>query len=343
MKVTTKDILKLLEQNEGKPVSGESIAKHFGITRGAVWKHIKNLKEEGYNINSASHRGYELRAGMEVLNSLDINKYLHDKENGYRGNIEIDIEVRDEVSSTNLILKEKASNGEKEGKILIAKRQKIGRGRLGRKFFSPKNGIYLSFILRPSLALKDSVYLTTIAAVAVVDAINDVTGKQVKIKWVNDIYLDGRKICGILTEGSTDLENGRLSYAVVGIGINISKPENEKIPDELKDIIGFLCEEEEIRDGLMNRLVAKIIKNYFNYYEALPSKDFMKKYRDYQLLIGKEIFVIRPNEEKKAMVTGLDDEARLLVEFEDGSKEAIFTGEVSVRELEDIGKKPKFN
>ena len=337
-------VLELLEESRGKAVSGERLAEMLGISRTAVWKHIKALKEKGYEISSGSNRGYELIESIDVFSTKSVMDELADEAGGYTGRIGIEIEVRDEVTSTNALLKDMAAKGALEGRVLIAKRQTEGRGRLGRNFFSPKNGIYLSILLRPDMDFREAMLLTTIAAVAVVEAVREVTGRDTGIKWVNDVYLEGRKICGILTEAATDVENGRLSYAVVGIGVNITKPSEEDIPDELKDIAGFIYDDKEPPKGVMSRLSAAIVKHYFNYYEKLPEHSFMESYKKHQILINKDIFVITPEGKKKARAYGVDDEARLLVEYEDGKEEALFTGEVSIREVGNEKKNmPKFN
>ena len=336
-------VLELLEESRGKAVSGERLAEMLGISRTAVWKHIKALKEKGYEIGSGSNRGYELIESIDVFSTKSVMDELADEARGYTGRIGIEVEVRDEVTSTNALLKDMAAKGALEGRVLIAKRQTEGRGRLGRNFFSPKNGIYLSILLRPDMDFREAMLLTTIAAVAVVEAVREVTGRDTGIKWVNDVYLEGRKICGILTEAVTDVESGRLSYAVVGIGVNITKPSEDAFPDELKDIAGFVYDDEEPPKGVMSRLSAAIVKNYFKYYEKLPEHRFMESYKKYQILINKDIFVITPEGKKKARAYGVDDEARLLVEYEEGGKEALFTGEVSVREAGDERKNmPKF-
>ena len=341
---TADKILDLLEKNKGKAISGERLAEVLGISRAAVWKHIKALKEEGYEISSVSNRGYELLETGDVFSTESIMQELTDKENGYNGKIKLEAEVRDEVTSTNALLKDMAAEGADEGRALIAKKQTAGRGRLGRNFFSPKNGIYLSILLKPDMDFREAMLLTTIAAVAVVEAVREVTGKDTGIKWVNDVYLEGKKICGILTEAVTDVENGKLSYAVVGIGVNITRPSDENFPEELRDIAGFIYDGEEPPKGIMSKLAASIIKKYFKYYEKLPEHSFMESYKQHQILLNKKIFVITSESSKKARVKGVDDEARLLVEYEDGKEEALFTGEVSIREVGSEKKNmPKFN
>ena len=341
---TADKIIELLEENKGNTISGEKLAQTLNISRAAVWKHIKNLKEDGYVINAINNKGYELLEKSGVFSTKSVMEELADEENGYKGRIKLEAEVKDEVTSTNALLKDMAAAGADEGRVLIAKKQTAGRGRLGRNFFSPKNGIYLSMLLKPSIDFREAMLLTTIAAVAVVEAVREVTGKDTGIKWVNDVYLGGKKICGILTEAVTDVENGRLSYAVVGIGLNITRPSEENFPEELRDIAGFIYDEEEPPKGVMSKLTAAIIKNYFKYYEKLPEHSFMESYKKHQTLLNKDIVVITSDTSKKAKVKGVDDEARLLVEYEDGTEEALFTGEVSVREAgSEEQNMPKFN
>lgn len=331
MNKTALEILKILEESRGEAVSGERIAKMVHITRSAVWKNINSLKKAGFLINSTNNKGYELTAENDIFHETSIYGALSDLK-GEKINTLLDIEVLEEVTSTNTLLKEEARAGAKEGRVLVAKRQTLGRGRLGRSFFSPKKGIYLSFVLRPAISFRESLLLTTIGAVAVTEAVKEVTGKIAGIKWVNDVYLEDKKICGILTEAEADVENGSLSYAVVGIGLNLTEPD-EGLSEELKDVAGFIYGKEDCPKGTMARLVAAILRNYFYYYEKLPEPAFMEAYRNSQILVGKDIFVFSADEKKLATVLGVDDEARLLVKYPDGREEALFTGEVSVREV----------
>lgn len=338
MNKTAEEILKILEKNIGRAVSGEQIGEELNLTRSAVWKNINRLKKEGYHILSTNNKGYELSADNDIFTAESIYESI-EKEGDFLITTGLDISVMDEVGSTNTLLKEEARKGAKEGRVLVAKKQTEGRGRLGRSFFSPKKGVYLSFILRPNISFRESLLLTTIAAVAVTEAVKEVTGKAAGIKWVNDVYLDGKKICGILTEAEADVENGSLAYAVVGIGINITEPD-EGVSDELKDIAGFLYGKEACPKGILAKLTAAVIQKYFYYYERLPNNYFMDVYRKNQILLGKEIYVISSDVKKKAKVLGVDEEARLLVEYEDGKKESLFTGEVSVREVGKEGSNP---
>ena len=239
-----------------------------------------------------------------------------------------------ETGSTNTDLKEMARHGAAEGTVLVAERQTGGKGRMGRSFFSPKSGLYMSFIIRPQNAFSAGLY-TTMAAVATAEAISEVCGKEVGIKWVNDLFYRDRKICGILVEGETGA--GGIDFAIVGIGINLSDPEGGW--GEIAEIAGSLYGAVEPPAGVRKALAKTIVERYFAHYDALPDRGFLKEYASRMFLIGKEVRIIPFGEtgegisQKKALVTGIGNDAELLVKNDDGTEEAIFTGEVSVKML----------
>ena len=211
MSVADKD-LELLE-NANHPFSGEEMAQQLGITRNSVWKAVGKLKEQGYEIEAATNRGYRLVSEKNVLTPQGVRRLL----TGPARRCAID--VQDSVTSTNTLLKQIAEHGGAEGMVLIAHQQTQGKGRLGRAFFSPKGtGLYLSVLLRPRFSAEEALSITTAAAVAVAQAIDAVTGEYPQIKWVNDVYLRGRKVCGILTEAAVDFESSGLHYAILEIG-----------------------------------------------------------------------------------------------------------------------------
>ena len=218
MSNTKSQVLELLTENSGKFFSGEEIATELGVSRNAVWKAVNSLKFEGYKIEAVKNKGYALSSTTDVISVKGIKKYLKS---------DLDIEVYKEVTSTNTMLKERGSQGAKEGQVIIANMQTAGRGRIGRTFHSPSDtGIYMSILLRPTdLIPQDAVKITTLAAVCACEAIENVSGKSAAIKWVNDIFMDGLKVCGILTEAAMSLESGNLDYVVLGIGLNAYEPE----------------------------------------------------------------------------------------------------------------------
>lgn len=316
-------ILFLFETNRGVYLSGERIADELGISRAAVWKAVKKLKEEGYSIHAIPNRGYCLSSETDILSSQGIQKYL--KEEAQR----LEIHVSPVVDSTNSMVWKKADEGAQDGYVLAANEQITGRGRTGRYFFSPKGtGVYLSILLRPQgYGANQALQITTLAAVAVCEAIEEVSGKHPGIKWVNDIFLDGRKICGILTEASFGMESGLLDYAVLGVGINVYRPEMG-FPEELRNTAGFLFEKS--KKDLKNRLAASFLHHFMTAYAGNDKTEYIRKYREYSFLVEKEIDVLQGNEKRRAFVRDIDEECRLVVEYGDGRVEALSYGEVSI-------------
>jgi len=316
-------VLKILEENRGCYINGARLADELYVTRSAVWKAIKALQKDNYRIEAIPNRGYRLLPDNDIVSAESISPYLKPSATHYQ------LEVRHSVGSTNTIAKEMAAKGAKEGTVIIALEQTHGRGRMGRSFYSPKgSGIYLSVILRPKLSIEDSLLITTCAAVAVARAIETVAAVEAQIKWVNDIYLAGKKVCGILTEASLDFESGGLEYAVVGIGINIAAA---GFPDEIKDIAGSIFSEKPKDKPVSSMLVAEILNNISEMASAITDKKYLDEYRKRSFLIGKDIYIIRGSQIIKARAVDIDDQARLVVEYEDHTKEALNSGEVSVR------------
>lgn len=321
-------VLIKLETNRGISISGAKLAKELYVSRNAIWKAIKSLQDEGYFINAVTNKGYCLTDSNDILSAQSIIKYLKDETKDLR------LEVFKTVSSTNTVLKNAAEAGESEGKVIIAEEQTGGRGRMGREFYSPPDtGIYMSILLRPTITAMESLFITTAAAVAVARAIETVAGCTASIKWVNDIYCYGKKVCGILTEGALDLENGKLKYAVLGIGINVIPPK-EDFPDELKKIATAIFKDNDYTADGKSRLAAQVLNHFWSYYESLEQRKFMEEYRRRSFILGKEINIIAGDVTKKAIALGIDDECRLIVREEDETINALSSGEVSIRTTE---------
>lgn len=239
------------------------------------------------------------------------------------------IKYRECVTSTNTILKQMAQNGEKEGLLLVASQQTAGKGRLGRTFSSQKGtGVYFSLLLRPDLKPADSLLITTCAATATAKAIEEISGKNTAIKWVNDIYMNDRKVAGILTESSFDAEKGKLAYAVLGIGINICFDE---IPHEIKDIAGAVFNKDEVIPDAAAKIIGRTVDIFLDDYKTLTEKNFLPFYIERDYLKNQHIRVIKPTGERDAVAKGIDDDFRLLVTYTDGTKEYLSTGEVSAK------------
>ncbi len=235
-----------------------------------------------------------------------------------------------EIDSTNRYVKELASSGAPEGTVVIAKKQSAGRGRLGRSFFSPEEkGIYMSILLRPELELQRAVLITSMAAVAVANAIERVSGLNAQIKWVNDIFVNQKKVCGILTEAGIDGENGSLEYAVLGIGVNVGFME---FPEELKEIATSVSNECGIEIN-KEALIEEILKELERWYPTLWNGEFLKESKARSILLGKEILVIDASVSGgsyEAKAVDLDEMGHLIIERK-GKKELLNSGEVSIR------------
>ena len=241
---------------------------------------------------------------------------------------DINITVLETVNSTNKYLKQKAVSGALEGEIVIADSQTGGRGRFDRKFFSPSDcGIYMSMLLKPVFPASDAVLITAAAAVAVADACEALCDKKAEIKWVNDIYIDKRKVCGILTEGAVNSKGG-FDWAVLGIGINAFLPDGG-FDSEISEIAGAVFDKKA--ENLRNRLCAEVIDRFFKFYKELDKKTFLEVYRERSLVIGREITVIKNEKSEKALALDIDDNCRLLVEFEDNSQGFLSSGEISIK------------
>jgi len=257
--------------------------------------------------------------------NMNIKRYLNESKDFY------DISVFDVLDSTNTTLKEAARKGEKKGKVIIAKEQTMGRGKMNRSFFSPKDsGIYMSILLRADMELCDAVFITAMTAVAVSEAIESVSKEEAKIKWVNDIYCKGRKVCGILTESGVNLDSGKADYSVVGIGINLKQAEGG-FPDDILHIAGAVFDENGYTEDKKEKIIAEVLERLYKYYLKLGERTFIEKYKERSNLIGKEITVTNGNEIKKATAIRIDDDCRLVVKYDNGDEEALFSGDVSIK------------
>lgn len=313
-------VLDILNGCEGF-VSGEAIADSLQVSRTAVWKSIMKLKSLGYSIDSSTNKGYRLVSGKN-LTEAGIRKYLHSSE--------IDFDIRHSVTSTNTVLKREAESGRKEGYVVVADTQSTGRGRAEREFYSPEDtGVYLSILLRPQVPVESALYITAAAAVAVAEAVEVLTGERVGIKWVNDIFINDKKVCGILTEASVDMECGKLNYAILGIGVNVFEPKGGF--GQLKEIAGALFPYSENSADRKCQAAAYVIDNFMKYYCCLQEKFFFDEYKKRLFILGREIYVIRENTVRSAVAVDMDESFRLLVKYENGEMEYISSGEVSTK------------
>ena len=317
---------KILEENKGKNISGEEIAKKLNISRTSIWKAINALRSEGYTINAVTNKGYSLATNTDFISKEGISLYLNNEYSN------IDIYTYKLVSSTNDVAKTLALNGAKHGTVIISEEQSVGKGRLGRVFYSPANtGIYMSIILRPNLTAMDSVLITTSASVAICNAIQKVTGIECQIKWINDIYLNNKKVGGILTEASTNFESGTIDYLILGIGLNFNKPK-ESFPKELETIASSLFSN---NNGNINRniLCAEIVNNILSMIPQIKSYDFISEYKKRSIILNNEIVYISAGVSSIGKAIDINNDGSLVVKHDDGSIKVLNSGEVTIRRL----------
>lgn len=318
------EVLNELKKHENTYISGQELCQKLGVSRTAVWKHIKGLKEAGYEIESVSNRGYCLKGTPDVLGKEELMTEL---ETTWIG---AEIHYYDTIDSTNLEAKRLAEQGAPHGTLVVADCQNQGRGRRGRAWTEQKGtGIAMSLVLRPEIPVECSSMLTLVTALAVAEGIKDAAKVDVQIKWPNDIILHGKKVCGILTELSAQMDE--LNYVIVGIGINVNI---ESFPEEVKDVATSLFIEQRMK---INRglLVCKVLKFFEDYYkEFVETGDLSKVMDEYnELLIhrNKPITIVRQNQKQEVLSLGIDQKGELMVEDASHEVYTVISGEVSIR------------
>ncbi len=312
---TKSRVLSFLAKNSGAWVTGESLASSLGVTRAAVWKAVSSLRENGHLIEAASRRGYRFRPENDVLSEEAMAPFLKARPAGIR--------IYDTLESTNTEAKKLALNGAAEGTFVFADGQSAGRGRKGRGFYSPAGtGVYMSAVLRPETTVKEALTITGAAAVAVCRAIEAVFPCETSIKWVNDIMLNGRKVCGILTEAAADFESGSVESVVLGIGVNFCTV----FPEYLEKTACSLAERPE-PGRTRNRLAAELINSVL----SMDSDGFIDEYRRRSAVSGRPVEVTEAGRSYTAFACGIDERCGLMVKLGDGSLRTLRSGEVSVR------------
>lgn len=313
----------MLRESEGY-LSGQQICDTFQVSRTAVWKVINQLKEDGYQIEAVRNKGYHIVESPDTVNKEAVKSFLKTNWAGQN------LLYYEETDSTNTQAKRLGEEGAVHGTLVVAGRQSAGKGRRGKMWTSPPgSSIYMSILLRPEMPPDKAPMLTLVMAYAAALAIQDQEEIGAKIKWPNDLVLNKKKICGILTEMSAEVDY--INYVVIGIGINAN---TESFPAELADTATSL--RIESGDAVCRaRLIAGVMERFEQCYEAfIEAGDlapFVDGYNDILVNCNREVRILEPGRERNAISGGIDNAGRLLVEYEDGTTEAIFAGEVSVR------------
>lgn len=318
-----KKILNILKKYEGEYVSGEKLSEELGITRAGIWKHMKSLKEAGYEIESVSNKGYKLIGTPDKIDEEEVAPFLKTKYIGRTFN------HHEEIDSTNTEAKRECAKNVIEGMVVTAEAQTKGKGRLGRQWESPKStGIWMSVVLTPDISPVLAPKTTIIGAAAVYSALKDM-GINAGIKWPNDIVVEGKKVCGILTEMNAEIE--RINYIILGIGINVNMDE---FPGELKEKATSLKVQlsEEVSRKELTAKVLNYLEYYYDLFKSTGSiKEVINICRKGSVLLGKEVRVINGGKETICTAVDIDEDGELIVKHEDGTLHKVLSGEVSVR------------
>ena len=320
---TKNQLLSYLKERKGDWVSGEFLSNKIGVSRSAIWKHICKLKEECYVIESSPKKGYLLQKSSHMLLPHEIRERLDTKVSGKR-----DIVYFKETDSTNTRAKDLAGNGAPEGTLVVCEKQTKGRGRKGRNWFSPsEQGIYLSLILRPTISLGEAPMITLLTAAAVAETILSLTQLEVKIKWPNDILVNGKKIAGILTEISTEMD--AIDYIVVGLGMNVNTP---SFPGDIREkATSVFIETGKHFPRVL--LIGEYLKWHEKYYEILNKVGFepiIQRWKELTNIIGHQIIVEMIDKKYVGEVQGIDKDGVLILRDNQGTSHRIISGDVTL-------------
>lgn len=313
----------MLRESDGY-VSGQELCEKLGVSRTAVWKAINGLKEKGYQVEAVRNRGYRIIESPDILTKEELSSMIDTEWAGQT------IYYFDQIDSTNIRAKQLGEEGVPHGTLIVAGQQNAGRGRRGRTWESPPGvSIYMSIVLRPEMAPVKAPMLTLVMALSAADSLKECTGLDVQIKWPNDIVLNGKKLAGILTEMSTEMEY--INHVVIGVGINVN---TGQLPEELEEKATSL----RLETGRIIRrseIIASIMKefegNYQLFIETQGLRQMQEKYNSLLINREKEVRILGVKEEYAAYALGINEKGELLVRRDNGEIEAILAGEVSVR------------
>ena len=311
---TRDEVLNQLRKAGEAGVSGQILAEALNVSRTAVWKAIRSLEAEGYEIEGTQNRGYVLRRDRDVLSAEELETMLPGLE----------ISVLPTVDSTNNEAKRRIAAGLDKPFLVTAEEQTAGRGRQGKSFYSPPGtGIYFTLVVHPGIPVRDAVSVTTMSSVAVCRAIRKLTDLKPEIKWVNDLYWKGKKCCGILVEAVSDFETGITTSLLIGIGVNLT---TKDFPSSLPNATAL-----DIKGVSRDRLIAEIVRELLYETADLRSRTYLEDYRAWSCVLGKRIDYYRNGEKKTATAVEIADNGGLVVEDENGMRTTLESGEITVR------------
>lgn len=317
------EILRLLRSADGY-ISGQELCNRFGVSRTAVWKAINQLKEAGYEIEAQQNKGYKLMAAPDLMTEAEIKSLMHTEW------VAKEVLYFDTIDSTNTKAQELAEKGYPSGTLVVADKQESGRGRRGRSWVSPSGtGIFMTLMIKPDINPNNASMLTLVAALAVAKAITSVTGEEAMIKWPNDIVVNGKKVCGILTEMNAQFDY--INHIVVGIGINVH---NESFPEEISQMASSLMIEAGGKRFHRAQIIAETMSYFEQYYDTfLKTQDLSALVREYDELLvnrNKSVRVLDPKEPFDGKAMGITPKGELIVDTWE-SRKLVSSGEVSVR------------
>lgn len=317
------EILRLLRSADGY-ISGQELCNRFGVSRTAVWKAINQLKEAGYEIEAQQNKGYRLMAAPDLMTQAEIKSLLHTDW------VAKEVLYFDTIDSTNTKAQELAEKGYPSGTLVVADKQESGKGRRGRSWVSPSGtGIFMTLMIKPDINPNNASMLTLVAALAVAKAITSVTGEEAMIKWPNDIVVNGKKVCGILTEMNAQFDY--INHIVVGIGINVH---NESFPEEISQMASSLMIEAGGKRFHRAQIIAETMSYFEQYYDTfLKTQDLSALVREYDKLLvnrNKSVRVLDPKEPFDGKAMGITSKGELIVDTWE-SRKLVSSGEVSVR------------
>lgn len=317
------EILRLLRSADGY-ISGQELCNRFGVSRTAVWKAINQLKEAGYEIEAQQNKGYRLMAAPDLMTEAEIKSLMHTEW------VAKEVLYFDTIDSTNTKAQELAEKGYPSGTLVVADKQESGKGRRGRSWVSPSGtGIFMTLMIKPDINPNNASMLTLVAALAVAKAITSVTGEEALIKWPNDIVVNGKKVCGILTEMNAQFDY--INHIVVGIGINVH---NESFPEEISQMASSLMIEAGGKRFHRAQIIAETMSYFEQYYDTfLKTQDLSALVREYDELLvnrNKSVRVLDPKEPFDGKAMDITPKGELIVETWE-SRKLVSSGEVSVR------------